>query len=428
MRVLVIGGGGREHALCWRLRASATVEEVVCAPGNAGIAAVARLREVDPHDPAAVARLAVDEGVDLAVVGPEGPLAAGVVDALAESGVPVFGPTASAARLESSKSFAKQIMDEAGVPTGAAWAGGEVTQALDALDRFGPPYVVKADGLAAGKGVVVTEEREQAEAAVRAALEEGAFGPAGQKLLVEEFLDGPEVSAFAVSDGREVRMLTQAQDYKRARDGDEGPNTGGMGAYSPVYLGGGIGNESLQEAVFSPVVAALRERGTPYVGVLYAGLVLTDDGPQVLEFNARFGDPEAQVILPRLRSDLGALLAGCAHGELGAIPPLEWDRRAAVTVVLASGGYPGEYRTGLTISGLDGLTGMPDVAVFHAGTRRDGGRIVTAGGRVLTVTGLGDTVADARTTAYAAADRIEFEGLTRRGDIAALREDAPWPA
>ncbi len=428
MRVLVIGGGGREHALCRRLAGSATVEEVVCAPGNVGIAEAARLRAVDPMDPAGVLGLAIEEGVDLVVVGPEGPLAAGVVDALMKEGVPVFGPTADAARLESSKSFAKQVMAEAGVPTAESWAGGDVTGALDALDRFGPPYVVKADGLAAGKGVVVTGDRGDAEGAVRAALEQGAFGSAGETVVVEAFLEGPEVSAFAVADGQQVRVLAQAQDYKRVNDGDEGPNTGGMGAYSPVYLGGGISDEYLEEKVFAPVAAALRERGIPYSGALYAGLILTTEGPKVLEFNARFGDPETEVLMPRLRSDLGALLAGCAHGELGAIPPLEWDRRAAVTIVLASGGYPGECRTGLPISGLEELHAVSDVTVFHAGTRRDGDAVVTAGGRVLAVTALGETVADARTAAYAAADRIHFEGLHRRSDIAAGDRDAVWPA
>jgi phosphoribosylamine--glycine ligase len=427
MRVLVIGGGGREHALCWRLASSATVEEVVCAPGNVGIAGVARLRGVDPLDAAAVTALAADEGVDLTVIGPEGPLDAGVVDALSDAGIPAFGPRRAAARLESSKSFAKEIMASAGVETAASWSGTDVAGALAALDRFGSPFVVKADGLAAGKGVVVTDDRAEAEQAVRASLVAGAFGAAGERLVVESFLDGPEVSAFAVTDGIDVRVLGQAQDYKRVGDGDQGANTGGMGAYSPVYLGGGFGEDDLEDLVFGPVVEALRERGITYTGVLYAGLVLTTEGPRVLEFNARFGDPETQVVLPRLRSDLGALLAACAHGELGAVAPLSWDRRAAVTVVLASGGYPGEYRTGLPISGLPQLVGVPDVAVFHAGTRREGNDIVTAGGRVLTVTALGETVADARKTAYEAADAISFEGMIRREDVASGQRDAPWP-
>ncbi len=412
----MIGGGGREHALCWRLAACVTVEEVVCAPGNVGIAEVARLAEVDPLDPAAVAALAVEERVDLVVVGPEAPLAAGVVDALAEAGVPTFGPTAAAARLESSKAFAKEVMAEAGVPTADAWSGSDPAAARAALDRFGPPYVVKADGLAAGKGVVVTTARGEAERAVDAALVDGAFGEAGRTVVVEAFLEGPEVSVFAVTDGTSVVVLEPAQDHKRVGDGDTGPNTGGMGAYSPVAAAG-LGE--LRRTVFEPVVAALAARGTPYVGVLFAGLVLTADGPRVLEFNARFGDPEAQVLLPRLRSDLAALLAACAHGELGGVAPLEWDDRACVGVVLASDGYPGRYRSGRVIDGLSDLRAVPDVAVFHAGTARDGEAVVTAGGRVLCVVAFGADVAAARTAAYAAADRISFDGAYRRSDIAA---------
>jgi len=418
VRVLVIGAGGREHALCFSLAASVTVEEVVCAPGSAGIAQVARLRQVDPLDPAAVAELAVDEGVDLVVVGPEGPLSAGVVDALQDRGVPVFGPTAEAARLESSKAFAKELMTAAGVPTAAFWSGSDVAEALGALDRFGPPFVVKADGLAAGKGVVVTSDRGEAEAAVRAALEERAFGAAGATLVIEDFLEGPELSAFALCDGQSVRLLELARDHKRLQDGDRGPNTGGMGAFSPVPgAGEGLAAE-LEARVFRPVVAGLRQRGIDYVGVLYAGLVLTAEGPKALEFNARFGDPETQVVVPRLRSDLGSLLAACAHGELGGVDPLEWDSRTCVTVVLASGGYPGDYPAGLPIDGLDQVANTPDVAVFHAGTERDEHGFRTAGGRVLAVTAFGEDLASARSTAYAAADHITFEGLHRRTDIA----------
>lgn len=421
MRVLVIGAGGREHALCFSLAASSSVQEVVCAPGSAGIAQVARLRQVDPLDPAAVAGLSVEEGVDLVVVGPEGPLSAGVADAVMERGVPVFGPTAEAARLESSKAFAKELMTAAGVPTAGFWSGSEVDGALGALNRFGPPFVVKADGLAAGKGVVVTPDRGEAEAAVRAALEEHAFGEAGATLVVEEFLDGPELSAFAVCDGQSVRLLELARDHKRLEDGDHGPNTGGMGAFSPVP---GLGEElagELAARVFVPVVGELRRRGIHYVGVLYAGLVLTSEGPKVLEFNARFGDPETQVVIPRLRSDLGSLLAACAHGELGGVDELEWDPRTCVTVVLASGGYPGEYRTGLPISGLEHVADTPNVAIFHAGTERDEHGFRTVGGRVLAVTAFGEDVASARAAAYAAADQITFDGLHRRNDIALSR-------
>jgi len=424
VRVLVVGGGAREHALCWGLGRAVTVEEVLCAPGNAGIARVARLRTVDPVDPAAVTDLAVEEGVDLVVIGPEGPLAAGVADALGDAGVPVFGPTARAARLESSKAFAKEVMAEAGVPTAASWSGEDPRDAVAALDRFGPPYVVKADGLAAGKGVVVTADRAEAEAAVHAALVEGRFGDAGARLVVEEFLEGSEVSVLAVTDGRAVAVLDPAQDFKRALTGDRGPNTGGMGAYSPAALPGTSGAD-LHDAVFAPVLRVLAARDLHYRGVLYAGLVLTADGPKVLEFNARFGDPEAQVVLPRLRSDLAALLAACAHGELGGFGPLVWDPRPAVTVVLAAGGYPGDPRTGDPIAGLDRLEGRPDVAVFHGGTRREEAGIVTAGGRVLSVTALGDTLDAARTAAYRAADHISWPGLHRRDDIALTAASAP---
>jgi len=401
-----------------------TVEEVLCAPGNAGIAQVARLRPVDPEDPAAVTALAREDGVDLVVVGPEGPLAAGVADALADAGVPVFGPTARAAQLESSKSFAKEVMAEAGVPTAASWSGADPREAAAALDRFGPPYVVKADGLAAGKGVVVTGDRTQAEAAVHAALVDGRFGEAGARLVIEEYLEGPEVSLLAVTDGRAVVALEPAQDFKRVGDGDTGPNTGGMGAYSPSPLGSATPHE-LEQQVFAPVLKAMAARDLRYRGVLYAGLVLTSDGPKVLEFNARFGDPEAQVVLPRLRSDLAALLAACAHGELGGFGPLVWDPRPAVTVVLAAGGYPGDPRTGDPIAGLDRLEGQPDVAVFHGGTRREEAGIVTAGGRVLSVTALGDTLDAARTAAYRAADHISWPGLHRRDDIALAAASAP---
>ncbi|MPZ86533.1 MAG: phosphoribosylamine--glycine ligase [Nitriliruptorales bacterium] len=426
MRVLVVGGGGREHALCWRLASSVTVEEVLCAPGNVGIAEIARRRQIDPLDAAAVTRGALEEDVDLVVVGPEAPLVAGAADALAEAGVPVFGPSADAARLESSKSFAKRVMAEAGVPTAASWAGGDVSEALAALDRFGPPYVVKADGLAAGKGVVVAHDRGQAEAAVRAALEQRVFGDAGATLIVESFLDGPEVSVFALTDGDSVLVLQAAQDFKRVGDRDEGPNTGGMGAYCPVPAVSPELIERLRGEVFEPVLGALRARGVRYVGVLYAGLVLTPHGPQVLEFNARFGDPETQVVLPRLRSDLAALLAACAHRELGGIRPPIWDHRPCVGVVLASGGYPGKYPTGLPITGLDEAAAMADVAVFHAGTRRDGEDIVTAGGRVLCVSALGDTIEDARARAYQAAACIHFDGVQYRRDIAA-RVTASFP-
>ncbi|MDP8969193.1 MAG: phosphoribosylamine--glycine ligase, partial [Actinomycetota bacterium] len=361
---------------------------------------------------------------DLVVVGPEAPLVAGAADALAGAGIPVFGPTREGARIEGSKAFAKQVMAAAGVPTAGYWAGSDPSAAKAALERFAPPYVVKADGLAAGKGVRICAGRAEAHAAIDAAMVERVFGEAGATVVVEEFLDGPEVSLFGLCDGQTVVALEPAQDFKRALDGDRGPNTGGMGAYSPVPAVAGDLLERLQDSVLTPTLHELAKRGARYVGVLYAGLVLSPDGPRVLEFNARFGDPETQVVLPRLRSDLGDVLAACTSGQLAALGPLEWDPRACVTVVLASGGYPGRHRTGLPISGLEALDAVPDALAFHAGTRRDGDRIVTAGGRVLSVSALGATVADARARAYRAADRISFGGLHRRDDIAATVTEA----
>ena len=415
----MLGGGGREHALVWRLADCASVERIVCAPGNPGIAPLATLRSVDPVDVAGVVRLARAEEPDLVVVGPEAPLAAGVVDALQDAGVLVFGPVAKAARIEASKSFAKQVMADAGVPTGRAVTTSQPDEAVAALDELGPPYVVKADGLAAGKGVTVTTDRAEAERAVRAALVHGAFGEAGRTVIVEEYLDGPECSVLALCDGRSAQVLPLAQDYKRAQDGDVGPNTGGMGAYSPVSPMDGSFAERARVEVFEPVLQVLSEQGAEYRGVLYAGLVLTGDGPRVLEFNARFGDPEAQVVLPRVVGDLGEALLACARGDLAAGPRLRWGAMACVTVVLASGGYPGAYATGRRIEGLAQAQARDGVLVFHAGTRRMGEDVVTAGGRVLAVTGRALTVPLARRRAYAAVDGIDFEGLHRRSDVAA---------
>ena len=419
MRVLVLGAGGREHALCWALDRSASVDEVWCAPGNAGTAGVARNVDVDPTDAALVRELAVDDAVDLVVVGPEAPLVAGVADALGAAGVPVFGPKAAAARIEGSKAFAKDVMVAAGVPTAAYWSGRDPDQARAALDRFSPPYVVKADGLAAGKGVRICADRGEAEQAVTELMVDQIVGAAGSTLVVEEFLYGPEVSVFALCDGAGgFVLLPPAQDFKRALDGNAGPNTGGMGAYSPVALFGDV--ERAQAAdIVTRTLQELGSRGADYSGVLYVGCVATNEGLKVLEYNARFGDPEAQVVLPLLDVDLGAVLHKAATGDLQADALPAAGDRAAVTVVLASGGYPGPYATGKPISGLDEAAAVDGALVFHAGTRRDGDRVVTAGGRVLAVTGTGATVAAARAGAYAAADRISFDGLHRRSDIAA---------
>lgn len=418
MKVLVIGGGGREHALCWALSRDRQVDQVVCAPGNAGIAAHARIAHVQPVDASAVRALAERETADLVVVGPEAPLVAGVVDELRSAGIPAFGPTAAAARLEGSKAFAKEIMAEAGVPTSAYWTGTDAESAKAALSDFEPPYVVKADGLAAGKGVRVCAQRADAEAAIDEALVEGAFGDAGRRVLIEAHLDGPELSVLGVCDGRRVVALPAARDFKRAGEGDTGPNTGGMGAYSPVPEVDETTLTQVRTDVLQPVVDTLAARGTPYVGVLYAGLVLTQDGPQVLEFNCRFGDPEAQAVVPRLRSPLSKLLVAAARGRLGDAV-VDVDPRACVTVVLASEGYPGKSPKGRPITGLEALVAREGVWVFHAGTAKKEGRLVTDGGRILTVSALGDDLAAARASAYSAIGRVRADGAFYRQDIAA---------
>ena len=417
MTVLVVGGGGREHALCWSLDRAPSVDAVHCAPGNAGIAFVAtRHPDVTATDGEAVVALAAELAADLVVIGPEAPLVAGVTDALHAAGVPVFGPTAEAARIEGSKRFAKQVMSAAGVATARYWSGDNPQAAVAALYDFASPYVVKADGLAAGKGVRICVSRDEAVAAIEETMIAELFGDAGNVVVIEEYLDGPEVSVFALCDGTTCRLLAPAQDFKRALDGDEGPNTGGMGAWCPYPLDDDV-LDTLRRTVFQPVLDELAQRGLPYVGVLYGGFVLTERGPRVLEFNARFGDPETQVVLPRLRSDLGLLLAACADGRLADVPSVAWDDRGCVTVVLASGGYPGPYETGKVIHGLDLVTG-DDAFVFHAGTARDGGDVVTAGGRVLAVSGLGAGIPAARDAAYGAADKVDFADLHRRDDIA----------
>jgi phosphoribosylamine---glycine ligase len=417
--VLVVGGGGREHALAWRLAASRSVERVTTAPGNPGTAELGPTVPVDATDPTAVADLAGRERVDLVVVGPEAPLVAGVVDELQRREIPAFGPTAAAAHIEGSKAFAKDVMQASGAPTGGYVATTDRDEAYLALDRFGGPYVVKADGLAAGKGVRICVSREEARDAVDDALVRGRFGAAGSTVVVEQFLLGPERSVFGVCDGRDVVLLAPAQDYKRAYDDDEGPNTGGMGAYTPVPDFRLEDVQHLRELVFLPVLRELADRGTPYRGLLYAGLVDTIDGPQLLEFNARFGDPETQVILPRLASDLGDLLHASAVGSVSDAA-VAWHDDAVVTVVLASGGYPDAYLTGTPIRGVERAAAEPGVTVFHAGTARgEDGTLVTAGGRVLDVTARGSDVPAARERAYAAADHIRWSGRHHRRDIAA---------
>ncbi|MFD9880641.1 phosphoribosylamine--glycine ligase [Streptomyces alboflavus] len=410
MKVLVIGSGAREHALCRSLSLDPAVTALHCAPGNAGIADVAELHPVDALDGAAVAGLATRLGAALVIVGPEAPLVAGVADAVREAGIPCFGPSKEAAQLEGSKAFAKDVMAGAGVPTARSYVCTTPEEVDAALDAFGAPYVVKDDGLAAGKGVVVTGDVEQAR--------EHAL--ACGRVVIEEFLDGPEVSLFAVTDGETVVPLRPAQDFKRALDGDEGPNTGGMGAYSPLPWADPKLVDEVQETVLQPTVDELRRRGTPFSGLLYAGLAITSRGVRVIEFNARFGDPETQVVLARLKTPLAGLLLAAANGTLADLPPLRWSDDAAVTVVIASHNYPGTPRTGDPIEGLADVADQdaPDAYVLHAGTRRDGDAVVSAGGRVLSVTATGADLAQARERAYAAVGRVRLDGSQHRTDIA----------
>ncbi|WP_328481053.1 phosphoribosylamine--glycine ligase [Streptomyces sp. NBC_00377] len=422
MNVLVIGSGAREHALCRSLSLDPAVTALYCAPGNAGIAEVAELHPVDALDGEAVSALAVELGAELVIVGPEAPLVAGVADAVREAGIPVFGPSKEAAQLEGSKAFAKDVMAAAGVPTSRSYVCTTPEEAAEALDAFGAPYVVKDDGLAAGKGVVVTDDLATATAHAAACM---AVPPTpsrqGGSVVIEEFLDGPEVSLFAVTDGVSVVPLQPAQDFKRALDGDEGPNTGGMGAYSPLPWADPKLVEEVLETVLQPTVDELRRRGTPFSGLLYAGLAITSRGIRVIEFNARFGDPETQVVLARLKTPLAEVLKAAATGELADLPPLRWSDDAAVTVVIASHNYPGTPRTGDPITGLAEVAAVdaPHAYVLHAGTKYDGDTVVSAGGRVLSVTATGTDLTEARERAYRAVARIGLDGSQHRTDIAA---------
>jgi len=406
MKVLVVGSGGREHALCRALTRDPRVGEIVCAPGNAGIADIAEPRPIDVADPDAVAVLAESVGADLTIIGPEVPLVAGAADELRARGLSCFGPSAAAARLEGSKAFAKDVMRAAGVPTAASRDHSEIEPALADLDTFGPPYVVKYDGLAAGKGVTVTEDRDAAVVAVRECLR----GP-DDRLVLEEYLDGPEVSLFAVvTEDGSVTPLLPAQDHKRIGDGDTGPNTGGMGAYTPLpWASRGLVGQVVAD-VIRPTVAEMARRGTPFTGLLYAGLALTARGPQVIEFNVRFGDPETQAILALLSTPLTDVLTGRRAPT--------WRSGAAITVALAAAGYPGTPRLGDPIRGLEAAGRLTGVDVLHAGTRRDeDGRVVSAGGRVLSVTAIGSNLESARGSAYEAISRISLAGAQYRTDI-----------
>ena len=428
MKILVVGNGAREHAIAWKLAQSPRVDEMLVAPGNAGTAQIARNVPLDAGDIDGLLRFVQGESVDFTVVGPEAPLADGIADRFHDAGLPIFGPTRAAARIETSKSFAKELMMRHGIPTGKAAIFDEYEKAHDYVSTLSMPVVIKADGLAAGKAVLVAGSREAALDALRQQMVERRFGAAGERVLVEEYLEGQEVSVFAFVDGKNVSTMVAACDYKRALDGDAGPNTGGMGAYSPPppSLWTADVERRVRTEIMEPVAGALAQEGCEYRGVLYAGLMVTHDGPKVIEFNCRLGDPEAQVVLPRLKSDLLDVMISTARGGLDDVA-LEWDPRSCVGVVVASGGYPGDYTTGYPIEGLDAMD--QDVLVFHAGTdivqQEEGmpSRVVSSGGRVLTVAALGDSLKEVRLIVYSNAGRLGFTDASYRSDIAALSQD-----
>ncbi len=414
--VLLVGGGGREHALAWKLAQSPGLGRMIAGPGNPGIAAHARCVPVKDTAIDDLVALAQQERPDLVVVGPEVPLALGLADRMRAAGFAVFGGSAAAARLESSKAFAKELMARHRIPTARFGTFREAVAARAFCRELGAPLVVKADGLAAGKGVLICRSLEEADAALAQCLEARAFGDSGLTVVVEEFLQGEEASFFALSDGTTALPLAAAQDHKTVWDGDRGPNTGGMGAYSPAPVMDAAMEARVMAEIVRPTIAAMAAEGAPYTGVLFVGLMITREGPKVIEFNCRFGDPECQALLPRLQEDLLALLLAAATGK-GLPPTLAWSPRASVCVVMTSAGYPGRYDTGTAITGLEAAGALPDVTVFHAGTARAGGGLVTAGGRVLGVQALGDDVAAAIRTAYAAVERIRFDGAHYRRDI-----------
>ena len=418
MKVLVTGSGGREHALAWKLAQSERISEVLVAPGNAGTAREPGVRNVplEADENARLVAFAITEDVELVVPGPEAPLVAGLVDQMERAGMPCFGPTAAAARLEGSKVFSKEVLDAAGAPTAGYREFTGLEAALRHVEERPAPMVVKADGLAAGKGVIVAETRDEARAALTEMLEAGTFGDAGRRVLVEDFLEGEEASFIALVDGEHVLPLASSQDHKARDDGDRGPNTGGMGAYSPAPVLDPDVQARVMNEVMHPVVRVMRDNGTPFRGVLYAGLMISADGaPRVLEFNVRFGDPECQPLMMRMRTDLLDLIEATREGRLDKVR-VSWDPRSALGVVMASGGYPGSYAKGHEISGLD-TADNSSVKVFHAGTAMMDDEVVTAGGRVLCVTALGDSLPDARDRAYDAVSDISFEGAFRRSDI-----------
>jgi phosphoribosylamine--glycine ligase len=420
MKILIVGSGGREHALAWKLKQSPDVDRIFCAPGNAGTSEIGENAAISASDLASLVRFAKENDVDLTVVGPDDPLAAGIVDLFAEEGLRIFGPTKAGARLESSKIFAKQLMREQGIPTAQAGTFERSDDAFRFCDRLQFPLVIKADGLALGKGVIIASDPAVARSTIDEMMNQGRFGEAGRRIVVEEFLRGTECSLHALVDGANYQLLQTARDHKQALDGDLGPNTGGMGAFSPANNWNPELEEQFHKTIMRPLLRGLQERKITFRGLLYPGLMISADGARVLEFNCRFGDPETQAILPRMKSDLLPLLEATIDGRIDSpeAGSIEWDSRAAVTVVLASGGYPGNYQTGRVISGLDEAAKIDGVQVFHAGTKRMNDKIVTAGGRVLAVTALGSSIDVARARAYEVVSRIDFENCHYRRDIA----------
>ncbi len=416
MRVLVVGNGGREHGLVWKIRQSPRVSEVLCAPGNAGIETQAACLDVEANDLEGLLRAAKDRKVDLTVVGPEAPLALGIVDLFQEEGLRIFGPTREAVQLEASKSFAKELMKQRGIPTAFFSTFTDPEAARRYIREVGAPIVVKADGLCGGKGVIVCRTLEEALDAVDLVMVNESFGDAGRKVVVEECLEGEEASFMVLTDGEAVVPLASSQDHKAVFDGDRGPNTGGMGAYSPAPVVTETLERQILEEIIRPTIRAMADMGRPYRGVLYAGLMIDGGKAKVLEFNCRFGDPEAQPVLVRMKSDIVPVMEAVIDGRLSGVR-LDWDPRAAVCVVMASKGYPRSYKSGFPISGLEEAAKLADTVIFHAGTRRKGEDIVTHGGRVLGVTALGETIADAIGRAYDAVDRIHWQGVHFRKDI-----------
>jgi phosphoribosylamine--glycine ligase len=427
MKVLVVGGGGREHALVWKIADSPLVDRIFCAPGNAGIAQSADCVDIEASDVLRLRRFARENAVDLTVVGPETPLVKGIVDAFQSSGLRTFGPTRQAARLEGSKVFAKHLMQRHGIPTAPFRTFTAPERATSYMEMVGPPLVVKADGLAAGKAAIVCRTLKEAFEAVDRIMVRREFGDSGDQIVVESFLSGEEASMIAFTDGRTIAVLPSSQDHKAIFDNDEGPNTGGMGAYSPAPVVTDQVAARVEREVLVQTIHAMNREDKPYRGTLYAGIMVTDDGPQVLEFNCRLGDPETQPLLMRLQSDLVPVLLASLDGTLEDAD-IRWDPRPAICVVMAAGGYPGAYQKGFPIEGLEDAATMPDVVVFHAGTALDEGRAVTAGGRVLGVTARGDTIQEARDRAYAAVKKVHFEKAYYRTDIARRAIERPSAA